>query len=474
MTIRLRLLLSFLLLIVPAFYYFIDFALNNVRPRYLETVEESMNDTANILASVAELDLAGDRPRPERMRAIFRRAQERSFEARIYDFTKRRMDLRAYMTDQRGVVLFDSGGQWEGLDFSRWNDVHLALQGRYGARSTRTDPKDGESGAYYVAAGVRDEQGRVRGVVSVAKDKQTLAPFIEQARRKLLEAGLTSAGAVIVLLVFVTVWITRPIARLHRYVDDVRRHKSVRLPHLGRTEIGTLGRAFEEMRLELEGKRYVESYVQTFTHELKSPLSGLLAATELLEGELGPQERGRFVATVRREAERVQELVERMLKLAVLENRREPLAVSTLQSSGILEEVAEQALSAAERKGVRLDRVPSPDAAFQGEEFLVRQALSNLISNAIDFCPGGGSVRLATEIDDKTILFRVDDDGPGIPDFAMERIFDRFYSLPRPDGRRSTGLGLAFVREAAALHGGSVAARNRPEGGASFELRLPL
>ena len=473
MTIRVRLLLSFTILIVPAFYYFIDFALNNVRPRYLETVEESMNDTANILASVAELDLESGRPAPEGLRAIFRKAEARRFEARIYDFTKSRMDLRAYLTDADGKVLFDSHGQWEGLDFSRWNDVHLTLKGRYGARSTRTDPADKESGAYYVAAAVRGDHGRVRGVVSVGKSKETLAPFIAQARRKLLEAGITSAGGVILLLVLVTFWITRPLARLHSYVGDVRRHRHATLPHLGGTEIGSLGRAFEEMRVELEGKRYVESYVETFTHELKGPLSALLASAELLEEELAPGDRTRFVMTVRREALRVQELVDRMLKLASIENRRFPLDTRELPVEKLVASAVERLSPSAESRGISLSGTAAPGLEIFGEELLVQQALANLIQNAIDFTAKGGTVELSATTTAGNIVFSVRDSGAGIPEFALERIFDRFYSLPRPDGRRSTGLGLPFVREVAALHGGSVSAQNRAEGGAEFSVTFP-
>lgn len=474
MTLRLRLLIAFLVLTVPAFYYFIDFAINNVRPRYLETVEESMNDTANILAASAELDLRGTRPTPDRLRQVFTRADQRRFDARIYDFSKSRVHLRTYLTDQNGIVLFDSGGEWEGLDFSRWNDVHLTLRGKYGARSTRTDPNSKQSGAYYVAAPVRDVDGNIRGVLTVAKPKDVLSPFIDQARHKLLEAGITTAGGFLVLLFLVTLWITRPIARLHSYVRDARERRNVKLPHLGGTEIKALGRAFEEMRLELEGKRYVESYVQTFTHELKSPLTALYASAELLEDDLNQAERARFVANIKRESARIQELVERMLQLSALENRPAPLQPVRLTTTELLAEAAERSATRARAAGVSLHTLDAHPAALQGEAFLLHQALGNLVENAIDFTPQGGRIDLSSEkTGDGRVLLRVADTGSGIPSYAIDRIFERFYSLPRPHGRRSTGLGLAFVRETALLHGGEVHLSNREEGGTVAELILP-
>jgi two-component system sensor histidine kinase CreC len=84
-------------------------------------------------------------------------------------------------------------------------------------------------------------------------------------------------------------------------------------------------------------------------------------------------------------------------------------------------------------------------------------------------------VTLFVGVEGGQAVVTVDDSGPGIPDFALPRLFERFYSLPRPDtGRKSTGLGLSIVREVALLHGGEVRVANRPEGGARAELRLPL
>ena len=107
--------------------------------------------------------------------------------------------------------------------------------------------------------------------------------------------------------------------------------------------------------------------------------------------------------------------------------------------------------------------------------FLVQQAVDNLVQNALDFSLGGGRVRVAVSEEPKRVTIAVTDEGPGIPEFALGRIFERFYSLQRPgNGRKSSGLGLCFVREAAALHGGGIVLENRADGtGARATLRLP-
>jgi two-component system sensor histidine kinase CreC len=93
----------------------------------------------------------------------------------------------------------------------------------------------------------------------------------------------------------------------------------------------------------------------------------------------------------------------------------------------------------------------------RGDPLLLRQAVDNLVRNALDFAPTDTTISVAANEDVRGVWVTVQDAGPGIPDYARPRIFDRFYSLPRPDsGRKSTGLGLNFVREVAELHGGRV------------------
>lgn len=109
---------------------------------------------------------------------------------------------------------------------------------------------------------------------------------------------------------------------------------------------------------------------------------------------------------------------------------------------------------------------------MNGDDDLLAQALGNLLDNAIDFTPQGGEIALTADKRNEEVQLSVTDNGCGIPDYALARIFDRFYSLPREDGHKSSGLGLAFVREVARLHQGDIRLHNRPEGGVVATLRL--
>jgi len=107
--------------------------------------------------------------------------------------------------------------------------------------------------------------------------------------------------------------------------------------------------------------------------------------------------------------------------------------------------------------------------------FLLRQALLNMGENAIAFAPSGTAIELTASESEGNVRFVITDRGPGIPDYATARVFERFYSLSRPrSGERSSGLGLPFVREVASLHQGQALLRNRDGGGAIAELSLPI
>jgi two-component system, OmpR family, sensor histidine kinase CreC len=229
------------------------------------------------------------------------------------------------------------------------------------------------------------------------------------------------------------------------------------------------------MRVALEGKAYVERYTQALTHEFKAPLSSIRGAAELLTENPPEPDRARFLANLKAESERLQLLVDRLLELAALESRRSALPLAAVDLAEVLREIQSAASSAALARGVRLE-VDAPFASLvRGEKFLLAQSVRNLVHNALEFTPRGGTVSVALRVTGGHAVVTVDDTGPGVPDYALDKIFDRFYSLPRPDtGRKSSGLGLSIVREIARLHGGEVTLVNRVEGGARATLSLPV
>lgn len=474
MKIRTRIVLVFVGVVASGFYFLVQWIADDLRPRYLESLEEPLVDTAHLLAELLATGSDAQLVDGDWLATVFERLDQRRFQAQIYALEKTRVDLRVYVTDENGLVVFDSSGRDLGADYSRWNDVHLTLQGRYGARSTAEDPAHPERSVLYIAAPILDAQGTLRGVVSVGKPASNADRFLEVAKRKLTTAGLVATLAVLALGLVLYAWVSRPLGKLLRYAQAVKAGERVSLPRLGHNEIGIMGNAMEEMRRELAGRDYAEHYVQTLTHELKSPLAAIHGAAELLDEDMPLAQRRRFLANIRTETRRLQNLVERMLELAALEKRQTLDNPRDISLAKLLEDIRASLLPQATQRQIQLVLPDRVDCSIRGENFLLRQAIHNLLQNAIHFSPTGGVVRVALALSARQVTLSVEDQGPGVPDYALSRVFERFYSLPKPDeNNRGTGLGLSLVREVAELHGGEAGLENRPEGGARGWLRLP-
>jgi two-component system, OmpR family, sensor histidine kinase CreC len=265
------------------------------------------------------------------------------------------------------------------------------------------------------------------------------------------------------------------VIRLTEYALAVRDNRPASPPHSRAQEVAALVRAFEEMRVALEGKAYVERYTQALAHEFKAPLSSIRGAAELLAENPPEPERARFIANLRAESNRLQMIVDHLLELAALESRRSGAAMTEVDLSGIVRDVQTRLRPAAVARRIRFMVDITPMPPVRGEQFLLEQCVGNLVQNAIEFTPAEGTIALSLRLESGRALITVADSGPGVPDYALEKIFDRFYSLPRPDtGRKSSGLGLSIVREIARLHGGNISLTNRPEGGVLAVLSLPL
>ena len=471
---RNRIFVGILLIYAAGIAFLLYRVLADLDPRYRESAEESLVETSQLVAALVEQDVRDGAIDPGRLDPLFRNLYARRFDARIFSVAKQKVELRVVVTDRGGRVLFDSLGRSAGADFSSWRDVRLALRGEYGARSTPDVEGDPATTVMYVSAPVR-WQDRIVGVVSVGKPVQSFGQFVEAARRKTLYVGLFSAVAVLVLAVIVSVWLVRPFGLIADYVRYVRSQRRISLPRLGRRALGAIGAAYDEMRDALAGRNYVADYVQTLTHEVKSPLSAIRGAAELLqEPGMPPEQRRKFLANITRETERIQEMVDRMMELTALETRTALEHVEPVPLKPLLEETVAAAADAAAPRGVRVQLEAAEELSVEGDAFLLRRAVSNLLDNAIDFSPAQGEVTVTLERSRRGAVIRVRDHGPGIPEYALDRVFEKFYSLARPHSRKkSTGLGLPFVREIASLHHGRIELDNAEDGGVIATLSLP-
>ncbi|MDA5491658.1 two-component system sensor histidine kinase CreC [Yersinia intermedia] len=472
MKIGVRLLLGYFLIVAIAGYFVIRIFVQEVKPGVRRATEGTLVDTATLLAQFARQDMLLDNVASGQLAQAFASLNLRPIGANIEGIRKDRNEYRVYLKDADGRVVFDSSGKAVGQDYSRWNDVWLTLRGEYGARSTRTNPADEQSSVMYVAAPVMAEN-KIIGVLSVGKPNISMAPVIKRSERKILLAGGVLLGIALLIGLGFVWWINRSIGKLVDYAERVAEGQVVALPAMGSSELHDLARALESMRLKLDGKAYIEQYVHTMTHELKSPLAAITGAAELLRESPPPATAQRFIVNIEQQSARIRQLVDKMLVQARLESRVD-LQFSPLDISHILKQTFSAKEAQAVSRGICLQLKRADSAILTGDGLLLSQALTNLIDNALDFTPLGGAVILSGERHEGEYLITVEDNGSGIPDYAQEKIFDRFYSLPRADSPKSTGLGLNFVREVAAIHRGRISLENRLPQGVSAYLVLPL
>jgi len=445
MKIRSRLLVATALTALIVFYLLGKGLSDDVKRRYFQVLEDGLLETAQIIAAM----------------------QNDFSDARLMQIAGAAPKMRLYATNAKGIVIFDSAGFGLGKDYSRWNDVYLTLLGKPGARSSRDDSRYPGVSVKYVAAPVK-LNGRIVGVVTASKPAVTLEQAIAATKDKILFSLLIAFLGFLALTFGITFWITRPLGALTHYVQNLREGKRPALPALGNSEIKELGREFELMRNQLDGRQYVENFTSLMTHEFKSPLASIMGAAEILSGGVDSATHSRFLSNITREAERMNLITENMLALSRLENQRELKNLEWVDVNEILQTIIQSYSD-----DFRLKLVCDTALKLRGNYFLLYQAITNLIENACDFTPISGTIEISARAEKDSVVVDVKDSGVGVPAFALGRVFEKFYSLERPQSsRKGTGLGLVFVLEVARLHGGHATLANNVAGGATATLTL--
>lgn len=468
MRIGLRLLLGFFLVLGLAQFVVLRVFIEEVKPGTRLAMEDSLVDAANTLALLAAPDMQAGVMASGSFAQALSALPQVDPGANLWGFRKSHIAYRVTVTDAKGTVVFDSQGRDVGKDHSQWNDVLRTLRGQYGARSTSETPGNPDRTVMHVAAPVR--QGtQIIGVLTVSRPNQTLEPYIQRSRDRILRWSWGLLGMSLVIGLLFTWWMASSLQRLRGYANAVAQGERAELPRMGRfsgnTEFSDLAQAVERMRLRLEDKAYVENYVHTLTHELKSPLAAIRGAAELLQEPMPEPDRERFASNIQRQSERLQQLIDRLLALANVEQMRGLRTVEPVDLVPLTRELLHTLEPRLRLKNLHVVEAMTTGAApglvVNGDRFLMAQALANLLDNAIDFSPPGGVLTVAIRRVHGAVEWSVQDEGPGVPDYAVDKIFDRFYSLPRADTReKSSGLGLCLVREVSDLHGGSVTLTN--------------
>jgi len=292
--------------------------------------------------------------------------------------------------------------------------------------------------------------------------------------------AILSSGLVCFLLAR---YLTAPVVRLREATQRLAAGDlTARAGTVGsrrRDEIAELVRDFDGMAERLENLVKAQSrLLNDISHELRSPLARLNVALGLARQRTGPE----AAATLDRmelEANRLNQLIGRLLVLARMEGGEQAVEKSEIQLEDLVREIAQDAMFEAQGRNCRIKCEVVDDVVVLGNVELLHSAIENVVRNAMRYTQEGTEVEVRLEQMDEAngpqALIRVSDQGPGVPEAALDKLFQPFYRLDDARERQTgrVGLGLAIAERAVRLHGGSVRAANRPGGGLVVELRLP-
>ncbi len=218
-------------------------------------------------------------------------------------------------------------------------------------------------------------------------------------------------------------------------------------------------------------------FVANVSHELRTPLTAIRGYVEALsEGDATPEETRRFVQVIARHSERMERLVKDLLRLARLDAKQEAIEVADCDTRGLVQAVVDDLASMLEerRQSVEIS-IDDRAKTLRVDPAKFHDALRNLIANASIYSPEGTNISVEAAPQDGRIAVSVADEGPGIPEADLSRVFERFYRVDKSRVRDpgGTGLGLAIVKHLVELHGGTVKAENRAGHGARFVIEVP-
>jgi two-component system sensor histidine kinase ChvG len=371
-------------------------------------------------------------------------------------------------------------------------EVQRALAGARGTLVRRSSP-----GETIVSVAVPIQRGRtVRGALLLSTQEGDIDKIIAAERFSLLQVFIIAALVMVVLSMLVAGQIVGPVGRLAEAAERVRTGIKSRqeIPDFTRRtdEIGHLSGALRDMTQALYRRLdAIENFAADVSHELKNPLTSLRSAVETLPLAKTDESRGRLMQVIQHDVKRLDRLISDIADASRLDAELARAEAGRVDLKKLITTVVSVANERRRRGDAPIDLTVEPPPAGVDDPFAILghdsrlgQVVNNLLDNARSFSPKGASVRVALRRRRNAVELTVEDDGPGIPPHALERIFERFYTdRPEQGFGQNSGLGLSISRQIVQAHRGTIRAENRlgPPGedgeptvlGARFIVRIP-
>ncbi len=307
--------------------------------------------------------------------------------------------------------------------------------------------------------------------------RQSVNDYLPELAPVLVQALCVGLLAAIVLSAFISRGIASPLQDVARAADAVAAGQDdQRAPVAGPSEVRAVAEAFNLMSDKVQSEqRAQQDFLANVSHDLKTPLTSIQGYSQaIIDGAASNPVSAAGI--IYDEAARLNRLVIELTDLARLQSGRFSMTLLPINLSQLSSAIGQRLSIVAREKGVRFEVITAPVPDIQGDGDRLAQVLTNLISNALQYTPSGGSVWVRTGVKDGGVIITITDTGVGIPADELPRIFERFYQVDKARGpRRGSGLGLAIVAEIVHAHGGTISASSPGDGaGATFTVWLPV
>jgi two-component system sensor histidine kinase ChvG len=469
-SIRTKLVIASFLIILPPIYFLNHYAIRSFDDFTSRTLEEEMINQATVLGEYFRaVVLNADAMSSERGRVAFQQLLE-SFGAKVQS--------RLQILSPAGVVLFDSGQpSTVGTDLSARRGVASAMRGTYQAE-WEVSP-DREYVFFFVPLPIL-EDGRIVGIAYVTHHTGQITKAILRMKDDQRMALLIAVAFAVVVSLLLAQTMTRRLRALTRAAMGYATgsEANLNLPHGGNDEISELAGAVGDMATEIERRNeYNREFMSTVMHELKTPVTAIKGAVEVLqEGAFEDQEaRQRFLENIRYEADRLMRLAGELGQLTrvdveTLRGQRE-----TLDYCACVRSVLDRLMPTFDQEHAAFEAViPTVPILVRVSPGRIEQVISNILENAFRYTPRDGRVELRIETSDM-VKTSISDTGTGISDAHLPRVFDRFFTTePRGEPRDyGSGLGLSIAKSIVENHQGQIWAESPPGEGARIIFCLP-
>ena len=397
------------------------------------------------------------------------------------------MDGRLMLIDQDGKVQYDTMRELSGSRL-QLDEVLLVLNGAaeqaYGIHSpgekdaAELGGSDYNGELAYSVHAMDGGDGQIGALLFVSRI-QSLMDSLSSVQWQLISVFVLIALAALVVALILAQVLTKPITNLSRTMRKMGKGDlSVRVPVRGSGELRELAENYNTMATQLERLDKTRSqFVSNASHELKTPLATMkiMLETVMYQPDMPAELRTEFMEDMNHEIDRLTGIITDLLTLTRMDSEKGTMKKEPVDMSGLTTEVLHLLTPAAEKRGQRLDFSITPGIVMNGDRDRLYQILYNLTDNAIKYSPDGGKISVILREEERGIVWRVRDNGVGIPQEDQAHIFERFYRVDKARSRETggTGLGLSIVKQLVTMHGGEITVRSEPGRGSEFKVVFP-